>query len=78
LVSKTVDRPFEAVWTFTTSPAGVAIRPVEGVTVLSKRGAGDETMAEVRGETRSFASSTVSGSLGSRPTGHTTRRCSWS
>ncbi len=53
-VSKTVDRPVEAVWTFITSPAGIAIWLGEGVTMLSERGAGYETAAGVRGETRSF------------------------
>jgi len=53
-VSKTVDRPVEAVWSFITSPAGVAIWLGEGVTVLSDLGAGYETTAGVRGETRSF------------------------
>jgi uncharacterized protein YndB with AHSA1/START domain len=53
-VSKTVDRPVEAVWTFITSPAGVAIWLGEGVTVLPERGAGYETTAGVRGETRGF------------------------
>lgn len=53
-VSKTVDRPVEAVWAFVTSPAGVAIWLGEGVTVLDERGAGYETTAGVRGETRSF------------------------
>ncbi|HEY0448481.1 SRPBCC domain-containing protein [Actinophytocola sp.] len=53
-VSKTVDRPVETVWSFITSPAGVAIWLGEGVTVLSEPGAGYETTAGVRGETRSF------------------------
>lgn len=53
-VSKTVDHPVEAVWTFITSPAGVAIWLGEGVTVVPERGAGYETTAGVRGETRSF------------------------
>lgn len=53
-VSKTVDRPVEAVWSFITSPAGVAIWLGEGVAVLSDLGAGYETTAGVRGETRSF------------------------
>ena len=60
-VSKTIDRPVEDVWGFLTSPAGVAIWLGEGVTVhsergagLSDRGAGYETKAGVRGETRSF------------------------
>lgn len=48
-VSKTVDRSVEAVWTFITSPAGVAIWLGEGVTVLPARGAGYETTAGVRG-----------------------------
>jgi len=42
------------VWTFITSPAGIAIWLGEGVTVLSEPGAGYETAAGVRGETRSF------------------------
>jgi uncharacterized protein YndB with AHSA1/START domain len=53
-VSKTIDLPVEEVWAFITSPAGVAIWLGEGVTVLSERGAGYETAAGVRGETRSF------------------------
>lgn len=53
-VSKTVDRPVETVWNFITSPAGVAIWLGEGVTVLPERGAGYETTAGVRGETRGF------------------------
>jgi uncharacterized protein YndB with AHSA1/START domain len=53
-VSKTVDRPVETVWDFITSPAGVEIWLGEGVTVLSELGAGYETTAGVRGETRSF------------------------
>jgi uncharacterized protein YndB with AHSA1/START domain len=53
-VSKTVDSPAKAVWTFITSPAGIAIWLGEGVTVLSEPGAGYETTAGVRGETRSF------------------------
>ncbi len=53
-VSKTVDRPVQEVWSFITSPAGVAIWLGEGVTVLSDLGAGYETTAGVRGETRSF------------------------
>lgn len=53
-VSKTIDRPVEDVWSFITSPAGIAIWLGEGVTVLSDLGAGYETAAGVRGETRSF------------------------
>jgi uncharacterized protein YndB with AHSA1/START domain len=53
-VSKTIDRPVEAVWTFITSPAGIAIWLGEGVTVLPERGAGYETTAGVHGETRSL------------------------
>jgi uncharacterized protein YndB with AHSA1/START domain len=53
-VSKTVDHPAEAVWRFLTSPEGIAIWLGEGVTVLSEPGAGYETTAGVRGETRSF------------------------
>ena len=53
-MSKTINRPVEAVWTFITSPAGIAIWLGEGVTVLPERGAGYETTAGVRGETRSF------------------------
>jgi uncharacterized protein YndB with AHSA1/START domain len=53
-VSKTIDRPVEEVWTFITSPAGVAIWLGEGVTVLPERGAGYQTTAGVHGETRSF------------------------
>lgn len=53
-VSKTIDRPVEAVWRFITSPAGVAIWLGEGVSVERERGAGYETSAGVRGETRSF------------------------
>jgi uncharacterized protein YndB with AHSA1/START domain len=53
-VSKTIDRPVEDVWTFITSPAGVAIWLGEGVTVSPERGEGYETATGVRGETRSF------------------------
>lgn len=53
-VSKTVDRPVEVVWSFLTSPEGVAIWLGEGVTLLSEPGAGYETTSGVRGETRSF------------------------
>ncbi|SCG80465.1 Uncharacterized conserved protein YndB, AHSA1/START domain [Micromonospora echinaurantiaca] len=53
-VSKTIDRPVEDVWTFVTSPTGIAIWLGDGVTVLSERGAGYQTAAGVRGETRSF------------------------
>jgi uncharacterized protein YndB with AHSA1/START domain len=53
-VSKTVDHPVAVVWDFITSPEGIAIWLGEGVTVLSERGAGYETAAGVRGETRSF------------------------
>lgn len=53
-VSRTIDRPVEDVWTFITSPAGIAIWLGDGVTVLSERGAGYQTAAGVRGETRSF------------------------
>ena len=53
-MSKTIDRSVEEVWEFVVSPAGVAIWLGEGVTVLTERGAGYETAAGVRGETRSF------------------------
>jgi uncharacterized protein YndB with AHSA1/START domain len=53
-VSKTIDRPAEVVWTFVTSPAGIAIWLGEGVIVLPERGAGYETTAGVHGETRSL------------------------
>lgn len=53
-VSKTIDRPVEEVWSFVTSPEGIAIWLGDGVTVLSEPGAGYETTAGVRGETRSF------------------------
>lgn len=53
-VSKTVDRSVEDVWSFVTSPEGVAIWLGEGVTLLPERGAGYETTSGVRGETRSF------------------------
>ncbi len=53
-VSKTIDRPVEDVWSFITSPEGIAIWLGEGVTVLSELGAGYETAARVRGETRSY------------------------
>jgi uncharacterized protein YndB with AHSA1/START domain len=53
-VSKTIDRPAETVWSFITSPAGIAIWLGGGVTVLPERGAGYETRAGVRGETRGF------------------------
>lgn len=53
-VSRTVDRPVEEVWEFVTSPAGMAIWLGEGVRPLSEVGAGYETDAGIRGETRSF------------------------
>jgi uncharacterized protein YndB with AHSA1/START domain len=53
-VSKTIDRPAEKVWSFITSPAGIAIWLGEGVTVVPERGAGYETRAGVQGETRGF------------------------
>ncbi len=53
-VSKTVEHPVEDVWSFITSPAGIAIWLGEGVTVLSTPGEGYETTDGVRGETRSF------------------------
>ncbi|RZS32720.1 activator of Hsp90 ATPase-like protein [Herbihabitans rhizosphaerae] len=53
-VSKTVDHSVEAVWSFITSPAGVAIWLGEGVSVLPEHGAGYETATGVRGETRGF------------------------
>jgi uncharacterized protein YndB with AHSA1/START domain len=53
-VSKTIDRPAETVWSFITSPAGIAIWLGEGVTVVPERGAGYETRAGVQGETRGF------------------------
>ncbi|SFA71899.1 Activator of Hsp90 ATPase homolog 1-like protein [Amycolatopsis marina] len=53
-VSKTIDRPVEDVWNFITSPAGVAIWLGEGGAVPREPGAGYETAAGVRGETRSF------------------------
>jgi uncharacterized protein YndB with AHSA1/START domain len=53
-VSKTIDQPVADVWTFITSPAGIAIWLGEGVTVRPERGADYETAAGVRGETRSF------------------------
>ena len=53
-VSKTIDLPVEDVWSFVTSPAGIAIWLGDGVTVLSEPGAGYETADGVRGETRSF------------------------
>jgi uncharacterized protein YndB with AHSA1/START domain len=53
-VSKTIDRPVETVWSFLTSPPGVAIWLGEGVTVSPERGVGYETAAGVRGETRSY------------------------
>ena len=53
-VSKTVDHPVEDVWSFITSPEGIAIWLGEGVTVLSEPGEGYETRDGVRGETRSF------------------------
>ncbi|MFL6120738.1 MAG: SRPBCC domain-containing protein, partial [Actinophytocola sp.] len=51
-VSKTVDHPVEHVWSFITSPGGIAIWLGEGVTVLPERGAGYETADGVHGETR--------------------------
>lgn len=53
-VSKTIDRPVEEVWSFITSPEGIAIWLGEGVTALSDLGAGYETATGVRGETRGF------------------------
>jgi uncharacterized protein YndB with AHSA1/START domain len=53
-VSTTVARPAGQVWDFITSPEGIAIWLGEGVTVLSDLGAGYETTAGVRGETRGF------------------------
>jgi len=53
-VSKTVDHSVADVWSFVTSPEGIAIWLGEGVTVLSERGAGYETADGVRGETRSY------------------------
>jgi uncharacterized protein YndB with AHSA1/START domain len=53
-VSKTIDRPAEKVWSFITSPAGIAIGLGEGVTVVPERGGGYETTAGVQGETRGF------------------------
>jgi uncharacterized protein YndB with AHSA1/START domain len=53
-VSKTINQPVVEVWDFITSPEGIAIWLGDGVTVLSDRGAGYETAAGVRGETRSF------------------------
>ncbi|MFC0625770.1 SRPBCC family protein [Kribbella deserti] len=53
-VSKTINRPVDEVWVFITSPAGVAIWLGDDVTVIPERGAGYETSAGVRGETRGF------------------------
>jgi uncharacterized protein YndB with AHSA1/START domain len=53
-VSKTIDRPVEEVWTFITSPAGIAIWLGEGVAVVPEKGAGYETAAGVHGEIRSL------------------------
>lgn len=53
-VSKTVEHPVEDVWSFITSPEGIAIWLGEGVSVLSEPGEGYETTDGVRGETRSF------------------------
>ena len=53
-ISKTIDRPLGEVWDFITSSEGVAIWLGEGVTALSELGAGYDTTAGVRGETRSF------------------------
>jgi uncharacterized protein YndB with AHSA1/START domain len=53
-VSKTLDHSVETVWSFITSPAGVAIWLGENVTVSPERGVGYETAAGVRGETRGF------------------------
>jgi uncharacterized protein YndB with AHSA1/START domain len=51
-VSKTIARPVDEVWSFITSPAGVAIWLGEGVTL--EPGAGYRTSGGVQGETRSF------------------------
>jgi hypothetical protein len=76
-VSKTIDRPAEVVWTFVTSPAGIAIWLGEGVTVLPERGAGYETTRPAcTGRPAASANWTASGSPGSRQAGPTTRRCS--
>jgi uncharacterized protein YndB with AHSA1/START domain len=53
-VSKTINRPVDEVWDFITSEAGVAIWLGDDVTVLAEKGAGYETEAGVRGETRGF------------------------
>jgi uncharacterized protein YndB with AHSA1/START domain len=53
-VSKTVDHPVEDVWSFITSPEGIAIWLGGGVTVLPEPGEGYETTDGVRGETRSL------------------------
>lgn len=53
-VSKTVDRPVGEVWDFLTSPPGISIWLGEGVSVSSELGAGYQTKAGVRGETRGF------------------------
>lgn len=53
-VSKTIDHPAEALWSFLTSPDGVAIWLGEDCTLDPAPGSGYETAAGVRGETRSF------------------------
>jgi uncharacterized protein YndB with AHSA1/START domain len=53
-VSKTIDVPVEEVWSFLTSPAGVAIWLGEGVTVLPEQGGVYRTTTGVQGETRSL------------------------
>ena len=53
-VSKTFDRPVEEVWSYITSPAGVAIWLGEDVTVSPEAGESYETAAGVQGETRSY------------------------
>ncbi|ASR37879.1 activator of Hsp90 ATPase 1 family protein [Prauserella marina] len=53
-VSKTVHVPVETAWEFLISPEGIAIWLGDGVTVIPERGAGYETTAGVRGETRGF------------------------
>ncbi len=53
-VSRTIDQPAEALWSFLTSQAGIAIWLGEDCTLDQRPGGGYETAAGVRGETRSF------------------------
>ncbi len=53
-VSRIIDCPVREVWTFLTSPAGVAIWLGDGVKLDPERGAVYETTTGTHGETRGF------------------------